>query len=1417
MISSDVQFEDISASDEYDSINPSAILITGQFSFEEMKYFIQNTISTKAKFYLIWKTTYLILFENSINSIDQSLQSQIKMKFGQPTKICLKTPSSINELYSNNNIQSLLGIIKFLRKTCYYLFLPKSSLWELHNIETFSHLLTFQPNNSNLILFEYDSYSDLLTGYLELIWCPVYAISPRFIRQVNKLLTSENFLNQINFSNDFDLNHQEIIEQKSNEVFFPLFEPLKHCVYLSFEEISCKEPRKINNSKQIYPLPYIQDIQINHIKELSNEKSQVFEHPKTFIGFSELFGLYQGYHYFSTVEPKLNLKIESQITGYEKYSKVSICNDLYYIELHQMYENQIEPSCFYCLDTEQIFYCGQDEYELPVILVSFRLKNDFENAIDFLMRQMKIEFNIEDLIVEVPNETDKKSKYYIQFTVRSSNISDLTEDEYIRDICPKLGSFHRLEDHIYRVTTDKAEYCDQIYSALKCDKILNLLYPHDNIPHIKLDIEQIKSNEKYKPIECKIPNQQLSSQKVNNHKLTPYEEFQFHPKPSLYYIQFQESEKSKTPYHSTQIRTLFSIKNIKDVQRNFYLPNDPVEYSFMGFSNRTDFNNAFHSSLFRKTVIANSVKEYIPPNNTSAHAATKTNIFKPKTNLFYIFVEENPKSKPLKPSKGVRNAFGLKNVKDLQRNYYLPDDSQQIIEYSFIGFRTKAEAEQAKLSRSFLSCIVSNVYDYQPMPIISQSAPIQTVNTPITPTSQSSDFIQNSNPTDNSVNSTIQHAAQSLRNNNKYVAPISEPSTIRQITKKTDIPITKENSSETPNTEKEKHITPLPKSNLNKTQKTEKTIPETRPSQINLNMATNNEKKPLAKKLDKDTFKPDESLIYIFFKEKNLPPKIQSVKQEKKNLFGVKDCENVQRYKYHPTKNDGIMYTFFGFLSYSKAEQNITFLNAQYQADGPIEIYETTEALEEYKAEKTMPPKNPVICQPKESPLKSISVNMYSLIDKPRNENSFFLIKDYLPTGFTDDVINNLQSQGLIDQVHRNVIITSYLDCLSDYVVVHPNRETLRRSNQILYQIIKQREISISNIISNNLYAPNFFGIYEGFLPSKSIEDFISFVTSLQGFARIDRNVYTSCQVITLIYFTDEKYQPSMVSDISDYLIDQGIGFNQKKYHLAHTITINERLLFNNNNQYFDLIINEIKALNIHIEHVHRNALFVHNNGILLKSNILSILSCIVLKSEKDKMTALNHINSIIYRNQPNILQYKKNLFYSRFEFRREKQEIQNKMLAKLKHIHEVKDIQTNVFSIESSAPCTYVGFEDDASRKNAYGQLYLYYSVLNMNQDLDVFIYHKQYHYISIWPNLLDTAKQVSKMLQIPIVDIQQNCFDNSKEKSVLTYIGFKTNRERYDFWNCFSFLPGVVIASIHNPSDMKPDPEHYLYFGIF
>ena len=61
MISSDVQFEDISASDEYDSISPSAILISGQFSFEEMKHFIQNTISNKAKFYLLWETTYLYL------------------------------------------------------------------------------------------------------------------------------------------------------------------------------------------------------------------------------------------------------------------------------------------------------------------------------------------------------------------------------------------------------------------------------------------------------------------------------------------------------------------------------------------------------------------------------------------------------------------------------------------------------------------------------------------------------------------------------------------------------------------------------------------------------------------------------------------------------------------------------------------------------------------------------------------------------------------------------------------------------------------------------------------------------------------------------------------------------------------------------------------------------------------------------------------------------------------------------------------------------------------------------------------------------------------------------------------------------------------------------------------------------------
>lgn len=52
----------------------------------------------------------------------------------------------------------------------------------------------------------------------------------------------------------------------------------------------------------------------------------------------------------------------------------------------------------------------------------------------------------------------------------------------------------------------------------------------------------------------------------------------------MYYIYFQETPKVKLNYPSNLACPIFGLDNISDLQRNYYLQNDPNVYTFIGFS-----------------------------------------------------------------------------------------------------------------------------------------------------------------------------------------------------------------------------------------------------------------------------------------------------------------------------------------------------------------------------------------------------------------------------------------------------------------------------------------------------------------------------------------------------------------------------------------------------------------------------------------------------------------------------------------------------------------------------------------------------------------------------------------------------------------------------------------------------------------
>ena len=74
----------------------------------------------------------------------------------------------------------------------------------------------------------------------------------------------------------------------------------------------------------------------------------------------------------------------------------------------------------------------------------------------------------------------------------------------------------------------------------------------------------------------------------------------FIQKDGLFYIYFQEYKKSKLKYPTNQVHPLFGVKNIVDLQRNYMLPNDPNEYTFIGFATKENLEKTISDSYSRR-------------------------------------------------------------------------------------------------------------------------------------------------------------------------------------------------------------------------------------------------------------------------------------------------------------------------------------------------------------------------------------------------------------------------------------------------------------------------------------------------------------------------------------------------------------------------------------------------------------------------------------------------------------------------------------------------------------------------------------------------------------------------------------------------------------------------------------------------
>lgn len=121
-----------------------------------------------------------------------------------------------------------------------------------------------------------------------------------------------------------------------------------------------------------------------------------------------------------------------------------------------------------------------------------------------------------------------------------------------------------------------------------------------------------------------------------------------------------------------------------------------------------------------------------------------------------------------------------------------------------------------------------------------------------------------------------------------------------------------------------------------------------------------------------------------------------------------------------------------------------------------------------------------------------------------------------------------------------------------------------------------------------------------------------------------------------MIYIQQDT-EKEIVKLIKNFLSPKDILFITFEYPLQSTIVLNEDMIFKNKKDFL-CVLNEIESIGIKPINVERDKLYLYEEFFLRK--LFQKFSFICFKNEIDKMRALNHINSIVYKGKKNVLNY---------------------------------------------------------------------------------------------------------------------------------------------------------------------------------
>lgn len=445
-----------------------------------------------------------------------------------------------------------------------------------------------------------------------------------------------------------------------------------------------------------------------------------------------------------------------------------------------------------------------------------------------------------------------------------------------------------------------------------------------------------------------------------------------------------------------------------------------------------------------------------------------------------------------------------------------------------------------------------------------------------------------------------------------------------------------------------------------------------------------------------------------------------------------------------------------------------------------------------------------------------IKVNMYKNYIW-ENNNFFYLLKSTIPQAICDEFRAKIGKLKCFSHVEDNVIHNN--DPNSLCIIYHlKNNNDLQAINHVIDQVMNKHY----HTIHVEWCVDMFFD--ERMIPSDVLElllDHLERIKESHFILNILRNIFDGRQIASYIHILPFFFSKRINQSIHDLLLPRGMVFDKEKYPLISDIVINEDMLLKNKND-FDLIVEEIKSTGIVPINIERDRLYLYGDYVIRK--LFQRFSFICFNDEVDKMLAVNHVNSIVYKNKKNVLQYDYDLHYASFDEGAFPKIVRDNFDNIFGNIKGIKDIQKNVHSIEFTIVRTFIGFDSVEHLKKCFYYFFHYVDIYMKSPSPKLFCKKKNLCYIYFEGSL--DAKLENEIKKNYASDIQKNCTEFNGERFYqyktrfmdLTFIGFNSFDIGFQACTLIKKSSGINFKEYTGKKtfvgSISDIPEQYLYY---